>query len=86
MLEEMGSTLKMEKHYQHFIVFYIKKKGCQKSVVTCKGDFTCSYVDLKGIPLVLCQHYIYMKDDVNPDGHPQRSLNWKIMEVVREEI
>ena len=69
-----------------YCFLHSKKKDVRKSVVTYKGDFTCSYVDLKGIPLVLFQHYIYLKDDVKPDGHPQISLNWKMMEVVREEI
>ena len=50
------------------------------------GRYRYTLDDLKGISPTLCQHKIKVDKDAKPVRDPQRWLNPKMKEVVREEI
>ncbi|GKE15996.1 hypothetical protein Tco_1423573, partial [Tanacetum coccineum] len=51
-----------------------------------RGAFAGKMSDIKGISLSFCTHKILMKDDFKPVIQPQRRLNPKFQDVVKNEI
>ncbi|GJU67162.1 putative nucleotidyltransferase, ribonuclease H [Tanacetum coccineum] len=51
-----------------------------------KGAFAWKMSDIKGISPSYCTHKILMKDDYKPIIQPQRRLNPKVQDVVKNEI
>ncbi|GKE40848.1 putative nucleotidyltransferase, ribonuclease H, partial [Tanacetum coccineum] len=51
-----------------------------------KGAIAWKMSDIKGISLSYCTHKILMEDDYKPVIQPQRSLNPKVQDVVKNEI
>ncbi|GJS93960.1 hypothetical protein Tco_0800928 [Tanacetum coccineum] len=51
-----------------------------------RGAFAGKMSDIKGISLSFCTHKIPMKDDFKPVIQPQRRLNLKFQDVVKNEI
>ncbi|GKA35676.1 hypothetical protein Tco_0722167 [Tanacetum coccineum] len=51
-----------------------------------KGAFAWKMSDIKGISLSYCTHKILMEDDYKPVIQPQRRLNPKVQDVVKNEI
>ncbi|GKA51695.1 hypothetical protein Tco_0744891 [Tanacetum coccineum] len=51
-----------------------------------KGAIACKMSDIKGISLSYCTHKILMMDDYKPVIQPQRRLNLKVHDVVKNKI
>ena len=51
-----------------------------------KGAIAWKVSDMKGISPSFCSHKILMEDDFKPVVQPQRRLNPKVQDVVKEEI
>ncbi|GKE13457.1 hypothetical protein Tco_1417008 [Tanacetum coccineum] len=51
-----------------------------------KGEIAWKMSDTKGISLSYCTHKILMEDDYKPVIQPQRRLNSKVQDVVKNEI
>ncbi|GKE54761.1 hypothetical protein Tco_1489917 [Tanacetum coccineum] len=52
----------------------------------CKGGIAWKMSDIKGISPSFCTHKILMEDDFKPVIQPQRCLNPKVQDVVKNEI
>ena len=51
-----------------------------------KGAFDWEYTDMRGIPLGLCTHHIYIKNYLNRVRQPQCRMNPNLRDIVKEEI
>ncbi|GJX96295.1 putative reverse transcriptase domain-containing protein [Tanacetum coccineum] len=66
-----------------------KRKGrspAAKVLEKHRGAFAWKMLDIKGISPSLCTHKILMEDDFKPVIQPQRRLNPKVQDVVKNEI
>ena len=50
------------------------------------GNFAWEYTYMREIPLSMCTHHIYIKNDSNPIHQPQRRMIPNLRDIVKEEI
>ncbi|GKD27940.1 putative nucleotidyltransferase, ribonuclease H [Tanacetum coccineum] len=63
-----------------------EKKSLLQVLEKHKGVISWKMSDIKGISPSFCTHKILMEDDFNPVIQPQRRLNPKVQDVVKNEI
>ncbi|GJZ50641.1 reverse transcriptase domain-containing protein, partial [Tanacetum coccineum] len=65
---------------------YPKTQGNTGVLEKCKGAITWKMSDIKGISPSFCTHKILMEESFKPVIQPQRRLNLKVQDVVKDEI
>ncbi|GKC16099.1 DNA-directed DNA polymerase [Tanacetum coccineum] len=77
-IDEKKPELKDLSHHLEYIYLHVLEKR--------KGAIAWKLSDIKGINPLYCTHNILMEDDFKPVIQPQRRLNMKVQDVVKNEI
>jgi hypothetical protein len=78
---EPGKTLNINPHLTD-----AETQQLTKLLQENKEAFAWDYTNMKGISPELCTHRIYIKDDCRPICQPQRRMNPKLKEILKEEL
>ena len=63
-----------------------QQKNLLKVLKKQVGEFTCEYIDMKGIHPDTCINHIYMDASISPIRQPQRRMNPSLKDIVQEEL